>query len=101
MELLDKDTEALLRECLDRIDDFPVVLAEKLKELSSVEGGRLRSHIKFLCDNGYFSKLGWANNVPYKGQILQKGYAYFQKKDVYIRAKLRQDPYFCLLDEEL
>lgn len=100
MELLDKDTEALLRECLDRIDDFPVVLAEKLKELSSVEGGRLRSHIKFLCDNGYFSKLGWANNVPYKGQILQKGYAYFQKKDVYIRAKLRQDPYFCLLDEE-
>ena len=100
MELLDKETETLLRECLDRVDDFPAVLAEKFKELSSVEKSRLRSHIKSLCDNGYFSKLKWANNVPYMGQIEQKGYTYFQKKGVYIRAKLRQDPYFYLLDED-
>lgn len=100
MELLDKETETLLRECLDRADDFPVVLAEKFEGLSSVEKSCLRRHIKSLCDNGYFSELNWANNVPYMGQIEQKGYTYFRKKDVYIRAKLRQDPYFHLLDEE-
>ena len=100
MELLDKDTEVLLRECLDRADDFPVVLAEKFEGLSSAEDSRLRSYIKFLCDNGYFSNLSWASDVPYLGRIEPKGFTYFQKKDVYIRAKLRQDPYFHLLDEE-
>lgn len=100
MELLDKDMEALLQECLNRADDFPAILAEKFEGLTSVEDGRLRSRIKFLCDNGYFSKLNWASDVPYIGRIEQKGYTYFQKKDVYVRAKLRQDPYFHLLDEE-
>ena len=100
MELLDKDMETLLQECLNHADNFPAILAEKFEGLSSADNSRLRSYIKFLCDNGYFSKLDWADNAPYKGKIEQKGYTYFQKKDVYIRAKLRQDPYFHLLDEE-
>lgn len=75
MELLDKDIEVLLQECLNRADDFPAILAEKFEGLTSVEDGRLRSRIKFLCDNGYFSKLNWASDLPYIGRIEQKGFA--------------------------
>ena len=100
MKFLNRDVEKLLCECLERSDDFPAILAEKLERASVSEDNHLRSCIKVLCDEGYFSKLGWGDNVPYTGRIEQKGYEYFSHKDVYIRAKLRQDPYFKLLDKE-
>lgn len=100
MKFLSKNLEQLLQECLNRSADFPSILAEKLEGASVEEDSELRRYIKALCDEGYFSKLGWGDNVPYSGRIEQKGYDYFPNKDVYIRAKLRQDPYFLPLDEE-
>ena len=100
MEFLSKEIEDLLQECIDRSDDFPTVLAERFKGLSTKEDNQLRSCIKVLIDKGYISKLGWGDNVPYYGRIEQKGYEYFRQKEIYIRAKLRQDPYFTLLDDE-
>lgn len=100
MEFLNKEAEKLLQECLNHSSNFPAILAEKFEGLSVAEDNLLRSNIKLLCDNGYFSKLLWADNVPYVGRIEQKGYSYFLEKNIYIRAKLRQDPYFTLLDEE-
>lgn len=100
MKFLNKEEENLLRECLERSDDFPAILAEKLEWASKTDSDIIRSCIKVLCDEGYFSKLGWGDNVPHIGRIEQKGYEYFPHKDIYIRAKLRQDPYFSPLDEE-
>lgn len=100
MKFLSKNLEQLLQECLNRSADFPSILAEKLEGASVEEDSELRRCIKVLCDEGYFSKLGWGDNVPYSGRIEQKGYDYFPNKDVYICAKLRQDPYFLPLDEE-
>ena len=100
MEFLSREIENLLQACIDRSDDFPAVLAEKFDGLSTKEDNQLRSCIKVLIDKGYISKLGWGDNVPYCGRIEQKGYDYFHQKEVYIRAKLRQDPYFTLLDDE-
>ena len=100
MEFLSKEIENLLRECIDRSDDFPAVLAEKFEGLSAEKDNQLRSCIKVLSDKGYISKLQWGDNVPLYGRIEQKGYDYIRQKDVYIRAKLRQDPYFTLLDDE-
>lgn len=100
MEFLSKEIEDLLQECIDRSDDFPTVLAEKFQGLSAKEDNQLRSCIKVLIDNGYISKLSWGDNVPYYGRIEQKGYEYFRQKEIYIRAKLRQDPYFALFDDE-
>lgn len=100
MEFLSKEIENLLQECIERSDDFPTVLAEKFEGISTKEDNQLRSCIKFLTDKGYISKLSWGDNVPYYGRIEQKGYDYFHQKEVYIRAKLRQDPYFTLLDDE-
>ncbi len=100
MEFLSKEIEDLLHECIDHSDNFPTVLAEKFEGLSAKEDERLRSCIKVLTDKGYISRLGWGDNVPCYGRIEQKGYDYFHQKEIYIRAKLRQDPYFTLLDDE-
>ena len=100
MKFLNRNVEKLLQESLDRSSDFPLVLAEKLGAASAAEDDAIRSCIKVLCDEGYFSKLSWGDNVPCRGRIEQKGYEYFPQKNIYIRAKLRQDPYFLLLDEE-
>ena len=100
MEFLSKEIEDLLQECIDRSDDFPTILAERFEGLSTKEDNQLRSCINVLIDKGYISKLGWGDNVPYHGRIEQKGYEYFRQKEIYIRAKLRQDPYFTLLDDE-
>ncbi|MCM1441524.1 MAG: hypothetical protein NC131_20305 [Roseburia sp.] len=99
MEFLDKETEKLLKECLDRESDFPKVLSEKLGEASPSEVTRLRGQIGILSKQEYI-KINWADNLPYLGKIEQKGYVYFHNKEVYIRAKLRQDPFFSLLDGE-
>ena len=100
MDFLSKEIENLLQECIDRSDDFPAVLAEKFEGLSAKDDNQLRSCIKVLIDEGYISKLSWGSNVPYYGRIEQKGYDYCRQKEIYIRAKLRQDPYFTLLDDE-
>ena len=100
MNFLSKEIENLLQECIDRSDDFPAVLAEKFEGLSAKDDNQLRSCIKVLIDEGYISKLSWGSNVPHSGRIEQKGYDYFRQKEIYVRAKLRQDPYFILLDNE-
>ena len=100
MEFLNRETENLLKECIDNSGTFPKILADKFEGLSSAEDSRLRGRIKVLVDNGYFSKLQWADNVPWFGSITEKGYDYFHNKDTYIRAKLRRTPGFKLLDEE-
>ncbi len=99
MEFLSKEIENLLQECIERSDDFPNVLVEKFEGLSKLEDNWLRGCIKILTNKGYISILEWRDNVPYCGCIEQNGYEYFHYKEVYIRAKLRQDPYFTLLDE--
>lgn len=100
MDFLDKDTEKLLEDCLAREQDYPTVLKEKFSNLSNAKAEQLRSCIGILVDKGYISKLQWADNLPWTGRIEQKGRNYFREKEVYIRAKLRQDPYFSVLDEE-
>lgn len=100
MDFLNRETENLLKECIDNSATFPKILADKFEGLSSAEDSRLRGRIKVLVDNGYFSKLQWADNVPWFGSITEKGYDYFHNKDTYIRANLRKTPGFKLLDEE-
>lgn len=99
MELLDKETERILKECLDRYCDFPAVLTEKFRGISYADDVRLRSQIEILIEHGLI-KITWADNKPYLGKIEPKAYNYFRDKDVYVRAKLRQDPFFSLLDYE-
>ena len=100
MEFLNKETENLLKECVDNSSRFPGVLAEKFEGLSAAEDMRLRGRIKVLVDQGYFSNLQWADDVPWFGTITEKGYDYFHDKEVFIRSKLRKQPNFKLLDEE-
>ena len=100
MEFLSKEVEGILKDCIERENDFPSVLVEKFYGLSPSDDRRLRSCIKVLCESGFISIPNWAGNVPYIGNIEQKGFDYFRQKDVFIRAKLRQDPFFTLLDEE-
>lgn len=100
MKFLNKETEKLLKECLENSSKFPKVLADKFDGLSNEEDTLLRSQIKTLIDNGYFSKLQWADNVPWFGSITEDGYDYFHKKNVYIRAKLKERDDFYLLDKK-
>lgn len=60
MKFINKETELLLQECIDNSSSFPKVLAEKFEGISDEEDTRLRNRIKSLIDNGYFSKLQWA-----------------------------------------
>lgn len=98
MKFLNKETEILLKKCIDNSSNFPKVLADMFEELPFEEEKRLRAQIKELIDNGYIANLQWADSVPWFGVITEDGYDYFHKKDVFIRAKLRQDPTFYLLD---
>ena len=100
MTFLDKETELLLEECIENSSDYPRILAEKFKGLSAIDDKRLRNRIRTLIEGGYISKLQWADNVPWFGTITEKGYSYFHDKDVFIRAKLRKENGFNLLDEE-
>ena len=100
MVFLSKENEVLLKECIENDSDFPRILRQKFEGLSPMEDNSLRRQINVLIDNDYISKLQWGDNRPLWGRIEQKGYEYFKRREVYIRAKLRQDPYFDLLDDE-
>ena len=100
MVFLSKENEALLKECIENDAVFPRILRNKFEGLSAQEDNHLREQIKALVDDGFFSKIQWGDNAPLFGRIEQKGYDYFKQRDIYIRAKLRQDPFFVLLDEE-
>lgn len=81
MNILDPETEELLKEILDNASNYPNILIAKFKNISHEEDTRLRAKIKLLVDDGYISKLQWADNLPYKGRIEQKGYCYFKLKE--------------------
>ena len=81
MDLLDPETEELLKEILNNDKDFPTILRTKLKNCSWEESKILRSQIKLLRENGYISKLTWGDGVPIFGCIEQKGRAYFTMKE--------------------
>lgn len=102
MEFLDKETEALLKECVDNEPNFINLLHRKFEEAEdcSFDIQRLHSKIKLLIDKGFFSPTRWASNKPFFGLIEQKGRTYFKDKEIYIRAMLKKDPYFKLLDDE-
>ena len=100
MDFLSPELEDLLKKCIEKETDFPKVLREMLESGNTLENSRLRGKIKSLIDDGFISKLSWGDNLPLFGRIEQKGYDYFKLKDIYIRAQLRQDPFFEILDEE-
>lgn len=100
MDFLSPELEDLLKKCIENEADFPKVLREMFENGNNLENSRLRGKIKSLIDEGYISKLSWGDNLPLFGRIEQKGYDYFKLKDIYIRARLRQDSYFILLDKE-
>ncbi|MBD5131216.1 MAG: TIR domain-containing protein [Clostridiales bacterium] len=81
MDLLDPETEELLKEILNNDKDFPAVLRLKLENCSWAESQKVRSQIKLLREDGYISKLSWGDNVPLSGRIEQKGRAYFMMKE--------------------
>lgn len=100
MEFLSKELEELLKLCIDNQNTYPDILCEELQKYNGVEEERLRSKIKALIDTGYLSHISWADNLPYTGRIEQKGFDYFKQREIYVRAKLRQDPYFTSLDKD-
>lgn len=100
MTFLSNELEQLLQTCIENDSDFPKILQTMLNESNFLEESRLRSQIKSLVDEGFLSKIIWGDNLPLIGRIEQKGYDYFKQRDSYIRAKLRQDPQFALLDDE-
>lgn len=102
MRFLDNQTEELLKECIDQESTFPEVLQDKFIKAKDnpLEKTRLCRKIRVLIDEGYISELEWADDVPYLGQIEQKGMNYFKEKEIYVRAMLKKDPDFHLLDGE-
>lgn len=81
MDLLDPETEELLKEILNNDKDFPAILRLKLENCSWEESQKIRSQIKLLRENGYISKLTWGDNLPLLGRIEQKGRSYFTLKE--------------------
>ncbi len=80
MELLDAETEELLKEILNNEKDFPTILRKKLENCNWEESQKLRSQIKLLREAGYISNLTWGDNLPLWGRIEQKGRSYFAMK---------------------
>ena len=64
MDLLDSETEELLKEILENDKDFPTILRLKLENCNWEESQKIRSQIKLLRENGYISKLTWGDNLP-------------------------------------
>lgn len=81
MDVLDPETEELLKEILNNDKDFPAILRLKLENCSWQESQKIRSQIKLLRENGYISKLTWGDNLPLLGRIEQKGRSYFIMKE--------------------
>lgn len=100
MKFLSKQCEELLKLSIDNSENFPNVLCEKLSSASEAEDGIIRDCIDTLCDDDYILISSWYDNLPKVGRIKQKGYAYFETKDIFLRKMLREDPCFNLLDEE-
>lgn len=101
MEFLSEELEELLKLCIENQSGYPNILCEEFRKCNNnVDDERLRSKIKALIDTGYLSHISWADNMPYAGRIEQKGLDYFKQREIYVRAKLRQDPYFTSLDED-
>ncbi|MDE5629998.1 MAG: toll/interleukin-1 receptor domain-containing protein [Bacilli bacterium] len=81
MDLLDPETEELLKEILDNEKDYPSILRHKLEQCNNwADDQKLRSQIKLLRENGYISRLSWDEGVPLLGRIEQKGRNYFIMK---------------------
>ncbi len=105
MNFLDKETEELLKYCLDNEHmgtmGFPECLADLFKEeITLSEKDAIISNLKDLTSRGYISELQYAEDVPMFGRIDQKGRTYFKNRDIYIRALLKKDSSFNLLDVE-
>ena len=100
MVFLSKETEKLLLKCVENRQNYPNILREELINVSDSQQDQLLIIIKVLIDEGYLSSILWADNLPYAGRIEQKAFDYFEQKSIYIRAKLRQDQYFVVLDDE-
>lgn len=97
MTFLDKETEQLLKECVDNEITYPQVLIDKVKQcVTPLERSHLHSRINILVTEGYLSKIAWADDFPYRGHIETKGLNYFKKKEIYVRSKLRAHPDFSL-----
>ena len=100
MVFLSKETEKLLLKCVENRQNYPNILREELVNASGSQQDQLLIIIKVLIEEGYLSSILWADNLPYAGRIEQKAFDYFEQKNIYIRAKLRQDQYFVVLDDE-
>lgn len=96
---LDNDSEYILKQCIDNADTYPAILRNMFSKCDPQQDTRLRAILHALISDGYLSKLQWADDTPYYGRIEQKGMSYFDKKNTYIRAKLRKDSRFNLDDK--
>ena len=99
MEFLDKETEELLKKCVESEKTYPSMLREMFSETDEKHNDILRSQINLLIEEGYLSRLSWRDDLPGNGRIEQKGRVYFRNKDLYIRSMLRNNPLFPLDSE--
>jgi len=90
MEFLDKDTEKILKLCVDNEGKSSAVLAELFSGCSYYEETKLRSQIKLLKENGYISNIKWGDGLPLFYRIEQKGRNYFANREMNISAKLHK-----------
>ena len=100
MDFLSEEIERLLLKCVENTQNYPNILCEELANASDSEQEQLLIKVNFLINEGYLSSILWVDNLPYEGRIEQRAFDYFKQKKIYIRAKLRQDQYFVVLDEE-
>lgn len=78
--MLDFETEELLKEIVENENGYPEILRRKLQSVKGLDSDILRAKIRLLIDEGYISKIQWADNLPYCGRIEQKGRTYFETK---------------------
>lgn len=97
MDFLDRESEQLLQECLDNELTLPQMLKDKLNQCASpLEASRLRIRIDSLVKKGYLADIVWEEGLPFGGYIDTKGLNYFKRRDIYVRARLREYPDLCL-----
>lgn len=100
MGFLDQETESILKKCIENESTYPQILRDMFKQCkNALEDAHLRGRISTLTDGGYLSKITWGDNLPIFGRIEPKGLDYFKRKEVYVRAKLRNNPEFSLSAE--
>ena len=59
---------------------------------------KIKAELRVLENDGYIT-IKWVDDVPYTGNIEQKAFSYFTRKDIYVRKMLREDSRFDLDDE--